>query len=43
MNTPTVPIENIEPRDAAPFELYVTEPPKSFKGKSFTDIYIPIK
>ena len=34
--------ENIEPRDAAPFELYVTEPPKNFKDKSFTDIYIPI-
>jgi len=35
--------EKIEPRDAVPFELYVTEPPKSFKCKSFTDIYIPIK
>ena len=35
--------EKIEPRDAFPFELYVTEPPKSYKGKSFTDIYIPIK
>ena len=35
--------ENIEPRDAAPFELYVTEPPKNFKDKSFTDIYIPIR
>lgn len=33
---------NAEPRDAVPFELYVTEPPKSFKGKSFADIYIPI-
>lgn len=31
------------PRDAVPFELYVTEPPKNFKGKSFTDIYIPIE
>lgn len=29
-------------RDAAPFELYVTEPPKNFKDKSLTDIYIPI-
>jgi DNA gyrase inhibitor len=35
--------EKIEPRDTFPFELYVTEPPKSFKGKSFTDIFIPIK
>ena len=35
--------ENTEPRDAAPFELYVTEPPKNFKDKSFTDIYIPIE
>lgn len=34
--------ENIEPRDTFPFELYVTEPPKNFKDKSFTDIYIPI-
>lgn len=30
-------------RDAAPFELYVTEPPKNFKDKSLKDIYIPIK
>lgn len=29
-------------RDATPFELYVTEPPKNFKTKSLTDIYIPI-
>lgn len=29
-------------RDAVPFELYVTEPPKNLKDKSFTDIYIPI-
>lgn len=29
-------------RDSFPFELYVTEPPKNFKGKSLTDIYIPI-
>lgn len=34
--------EKIEPRDAIPFELYVTEPPKNFKDKSLTDIYIPI-
>lgn len=32
----------IEPRDTFPFELYVNEPPKNFKDKSFTDIYIPI-
>ncbi|MHC5229732.1 AraC family transcriptional regulator [Enterococcus sp. LJL99] len=30
-------------RDAIPFELYVTEPPKNFKAKSKTDIYIPIE
>jgi AraC family transcriptional regulator len=29
-------------RDAIPFELYVTEPPKNLKGRSFVDIYIPI-
>ena len=29
-------------RDAVPFELYVTDPPKNFKDKSQTDIYIPI-
>ncbi len=34
--------KNVEPRDSFPFELYVTEPPKNFKDKSFTDIYIPI-
>ena len=34
--------EDVEPRDAVPFELYVTEPPKNFRGKSFTDIYIPV-
>ena len=34
--------KNREPRDTFPFELYVTEPPKNFKDKSFTDIYIPI-
>lgn len=33
----------ITPRDAAPFELYVTEPPKNAKDKSFTDFYIPIE
>lgn len=30
-------------RDAVPFELYVTEPPKGFKGTSKTDIYIPVE
>ena len=35
--------EKAQPRDAVPFELYVTEPPKNFKGKSLTDIYIPIE
>lgn len=29
-------------RDAVPFELYVTEPPKNSKDKSLTNIYIPI-
>lgn len=29
-------------RDTVPFELYVNEPPKNLKDKSFTDIYIPI-
>jgi len=29
-------------RDAVPFELFVTEPPKNVKDRSFTDIYIPI-
>ena len=32
-----------KPRDSFPFELYVTEPPKRWKEKSFTDIYIPIE
>jgi AraC family transcriptional regulator len=32
-----------KPRDSFPFELYVTEPPKRLKEKSFTDIYIPIE
>ncbi|WP_053595935.1 MULTISPECIES: sigma factor [Lysinibacillus] len=31
------------PRDSFPFELYVTEPPKNFKAKSKTDIYVPIE
>ncbi|MBC1418475.1 AraC family transcriptional regulator [Listeria fleischmannii] len=30
-------------RDAVPFELYVTEPPKNFKTKSLTNIYIPLE
>lgn len=34
---------NEKARDAFPFELYVTEPPKNFKDKSLTDIYIPIE
>ncbi|EOL43188.1 AraC family transcriptional regulator [Enterococcus phoeniculicola] len=29
-------------RDAVPFEMYMTEPPKNRKDKSLTDIYIPI-
>lgn len=28
--------------DAVPFELFVTKPPKNYRDKSFTDIYIPI-
>lgn len=35
--------KQLVPRDAVPFELYVTEPPKNFKTKSETDIYIPIE
>lgn len=35
--------DNATPRDAVPFEMYITEPPKSFKGTSLTDIYIPIE
>jgi AraC family transcriptional regulator len=31
-----------KPRDSFPFEMYITEPPKRFKDKSYTDIYIPI-
>lgn len=34
--------EKVGPRDTFPFELYVNEPPKNFKDKSLTDIYIPI-
>lgn len=36
-------VEEVKPRDSFPFELYVTEPPKNFKDKSLTDIYIPIE
>ena len=32
-----------KPRDSFPFEMYVTEPPKRLRDKSFTDIYIPIE
>jgi len=32
-----------KPRDSFPFELYVTQPPKRMKDKSFTDIYVPIE
>lgn len=32
-----------KPRDSFPFEMYMTEPPKKFKDKSYTDIYIPIE
>lgn len=35
--------ENIKARDDFPFELYVTEPPRNFKERSLTDIYIPIE
>ncbi|MGM0218535.1 AraC family transcriptional regulator [Enterococcus sp. AZ126] len=34
--------DKAKPRDAVPFEMYITEPPKNLKDKSFTDIYIPI-
>ncbi|HCM88914.1 MULTISPECIES: GyrI-like domain-containing protein [Vagococcus] len=34
--------DDSQARDAVPFELYVTEPPKNFKDKSLTNIYIPI-
>jgi AraC family transcriptional regulator len=32
-----------KPRDSFPFELYVTKPPRNFKDKSLTDIYVPIE
>lgn len=32
-----------KPRDLFPFEMYISEPPKRLKEKSFTDIYIPIE
>lgn len=35
--------EKVKPRDGVPFELYVTQPPKNFKDKSLTDIYIAIE
>jgi len=35
--------ETEKPRDSIPFELYVNEPPKNFKDKSLTDIYIPVE
>lgn len=34
--------DKAQPRDAVPFEMYITEPPKNLKDKSLTDIYIPI-
>lgn len=34
--------DKAKPRDAVPFEMYITEPPKNMKNKSLTDIYIPI-
>ena len=36
-------ISNEKPRDAFPFEMYITQPPKNFKKKSYTDIFIPIE
>lgn len=33
----------LKPRDSAPFELYVNEPPKNSKDKSISEIYIPIE
>lgn len=30
-------------RDSFPFEMYITDPPRNFKDRSFTDIYIPIE
>lgn len=32
-----------KPRDAIPFELYVSQPSMKLNVKSFTDIYIPIE
>lgn len=32
-----------KPRDTFPFEMYITEPPRKFSDKSYTDIYIPIE
>lgn len=34
--------DKASPRDAVPFEMYITEPPKNLRDKSQTDIYIPI-
>lgn len=34
--------DKAKPRDAVPFELYITEPPKNREVKSLTDIYIPV-
>lgn len=32
-----------KPRDTFPFEMYITEPPRKFSDKSYTDIYVPIE
>ncbi len=32
-----------KPRDHAPFEMYITKPPRNAQDKSITDIYIPIE
>ena len=34
--------DKAKPRDAVPFEMYITKPPKNTKDNSLTDIYIPI-
>lgn len=34
--------DKVQARDAVPFEMYITAPPKNLKEKSLTDIYIPI-
>lgn len=34
--------DQAKPRDAVPFEMYITEPAKNMRDKSLTDIYIPI-